>query len=65
MTDYTKVRFTSECPEFTGTDLESYGPFEEGDEAELPEDNAEIVVNRGTAEEIEDEKPEPGEQLWP
>jgi hypothetical protein len=74
MTDYVEVEFESSCPEFMGTDLESYGPFEEGDTAEIPEDNAEILVNRGQAEEHgkpEQEEPEEndespaGERLWP
>jgi DNA replication initiation complex subunit (GINS family) len=49
---YTYVKIVSEVPEFMGTDLETYGPFEEGDEAEIPDDNAEILVNRGNAEEM-------------
>ncbi|WEL19334.1 hypothetical protein [Candidatus Nanohalococcus occultus] len=47
---YTKVKITSEVPEFMGTDLESYGPYDEGEEVQIPEDNAEILVNRGSAE---------------
>lgn len=50
---YEIVKIISDVPEFMGTDLESYGPFEEGEEVEIPEDNAEILVNRGNAEEIE------------
>lgn len=50
---YLIVKIISDVPEFMGTDLESYGPFEEGEEVEIPEDNAEILVNRGNAEEIE------------
>jgi DNA replication initiation complex subunit (GINS family) len=49
---YEIVEITSEVPEFMGTDLEAYGPFEEGEEAEIPEDNAEILVNRGNAEKV-------------
>ena len=49
---YTQVKITSEVPEFMGTDLETYGPYEDGEQAELPEDNAEILVNRGNAEEL-------------
>ncbi|MFB6100567.1 MAG: hypothetical protein ABEK16_04810 [Candidatus Nanohalobium sp.] len=49
---YEIVEITSEVPEFMGTDLEAYGPFEEGEEAEIPEDNAEILVNRGNAEQL-------------
>lgn len=50
---YNIVKIISDVPEFMGTDLESYGPFEEGEEVEIPEDNAEILLNRGNAEEIE------------
>jgi len=50
---YNLVKIISDVPEFMGTDLESYGPFEEGEEVKIPEDNAEILVNRGNAEEIE------------
>jgi len=45
-----QVEFVSDCPDFMGIDLEGYGPFEEGDTAELPGDNAEILINRGIAE---------------
>lgn len=47
---YESLEITSHVPEFMGTDLEEYGPFEEGDEVEIPEENAEILVNRGSAE---------------
>lgn len=50
---YEKVEIVSKVPEFMGTDLESYGPFEEGEKAELPEENADILVNRGSAEKVE------------
>jgi DNA replication initiation complex subunit (GINS family) len=49
---YKIVKINSDVPEFMGTDLEAYGPFEEGDQAEVPEDNAEILENRGNAEVI-------------
>lgn len=49
---YDKVKIVSDVPEFMGTDLESYGPFDEGEKVEIPEDNAEILVNRGNAEKI-------------
>lgn len=49
---YEIVEITSEVPEFMGTDLEAYGPFEEGEQAEIPQDNAEILVNRGNAEQL-------------
>lgn len=47
---YEIVKILAEVPEFMGTDLETYGPFDEGEEVELPEDNAEILINRGNAE---------------
>jgi DNA replication initiation complex subunit (GINS family) len=47
---YNIVKINSDVPEFMGTDLEAYGPYEEGDQAEVPEDNAEILENRGNAE---------------
>lgn len=50
---YNMVKIVSKVPEFMGTDLESYGPFEEGEEAEIPEENAEILVNRGSAEKVD------------
>ena len=52
-TEYEAIRILKEIPEFTGTDLETYGPFEEGNEVEVPKKNAEILVNRGNAEFIE------------
>jgi len=51
--DYETVKVLSEIPEFMGTDLESYGPFEEGEEVHIPEENADILVNRGSAEKME------------
>lgn len=50
---YVMIEILSEVPEFMGTDLESYGPFEKGEEVKVPEDNAEILINRGNAEEIQ------------
>lgn len=49
---YRKVKILGNVPEFMGTDLEEYGPFEEGDKPLLPEDNAEILENRGNAEAV-------------
>lgn len=50
--DYATVKITASVPEFMGTDLETYGPFDEGEEVQVPEENAEILVNRGNAEEV-------------
>ena len=61
-TEYEEVRITSKVPEFKGTDLSDYGPFSEGEVVEVPEDNAEILVNRGNAEQVEEEDSEPAEE---
>jgi hypothetical protein len=55
-TEYVEVRFISEVPEFRGTDLDVYGPFDEGEIVEIPKDNADILVNRGNAEFVENEE---------
>jgi|APHM01.1.fsa_nt_gi hypothetical protein len=50
---YKKVEIVSEVPEFMGTDLETYGPFDQGEKTSLPEENAEILANRGNAKILE------------
>lgn len=49
---YTAVIFQSNCPEFVGIDLKEYGSFEEGETAEIPVDNTDILINRGMAENV-------------
>lgn len=50
----TLVSFLSEVPEqITGADMQIYGPFEEGDVANIPERTAQLLVKQGLAEEIE------------
>lgn len=44
------VVVTQEVPEFMGVDLNAYGPYEEGDEARVPEKNADVLVEQGKAE---------------
>lgn len=46
------VRTLERVPEFMGTDLEPYGPFEAGEEAEIPAENAEVLEEQGKAERI-------------
>lgn len=43
------VAFVADQEEFMGVDMEEYGSFEEGDVAAIPADNAEVVVEQGTA----------------
>ena len=46
------VRFLCPVPKFVGTELEEYGPFGEEDIANLPSEIAEVLINKGRAEEI-------------
>jgi len=48
----TSVRFTRPVPRFLGTELETYGPFEENDIASLPSKIARILVKKERAEEM-------------
>jgi hypothetical protein len=47
--EYVKVRFLKEIPSIVGADMKVYGPFKEGDIAELPKVNAEVLVKQGVA----------------
>jgi DNA replication initiation complex subunit (GINS family) len=47
----TKIKFLSPLPAIIGSDMVHYGPFKEGDEAELPSDNARVLVEKDIAEE--------------
>ncbi len=46
------IRFIYSVPKFLGHQLEIYGPFEEDDTANLPEEIADILIKKGRAEEI-------------
>ncbi len=46
------IRFTNPVPKFLGTELEVYGPYEEEDVANLPRQIADILIQKGRAEEI-------------
>lgn len=50
--DKKKVKISEFVPKFVGTDLKEYGPFEAEDEAELPDDVAELLIEKGSAEPI-------------
>lgn len=45
-----RIKILKNLPKFVGTDLKVYGPFKEGDIAELPEKEAQLLVSRGIAE---------------
>lgn len=47
----TRIRFLTQFPSIIGSDMVHYGPFKEGDSADLPSDNAKILIEEGAAEE--------------
>ena len=47
------VRFMDKVPKFVGPELEEYGPFEEEDIANLPEEVANVLLVKGKAEEMQ------------
>lgn len=42
-----EVRFLQEIPEFVGIDLKDYGPFKPNDTAEIPLENAILLILQG------------------
>ena len=44
------LKITHAIPKFVGPDLNEYGPFDEGDEVKLPDEIAEVLVNKGRAD---------------
>ena len=50
LTKKVKVKFLEYVPRFIGIDEEEYGPFEKGEIAEIPEDNAKLLIEKGYAE---------------
>lgn len=49
------VRFMGAVPKFVGKELEEYGPFDEEDVANLPTAIAKVLIEKGRAEEIEEQ----------
>lgn len=49
------VRFLKPVPKFVSKDLRVYGPFDEEDIAKLPEDAADLLIEKGRAEAMESE----------
>jgi DNA replication initiation complex subunit (GINS family) len=47
------VRFLKEVPAIVGVDLKIYGPFSPEDVGSLPVENAQVLVKRGVAAEVE------------
>ncbi|MCX8147114.1 MAG: hypothetical protein N3D84_01455 [Candidatus Woesearchaeota archaeon] len=50
-----RVRFLSCVPSFIGPSLEVYGPYEENENADVPEEIAKLLVEKGRAELVDDE----------
>ncbi len=46
------IRFLQEIPQFVGTDLDTYGPFDKEDIANLPLEIADLLIKKEKAEEI-------------
>jgi DNA replication initiation complex subunit (GINS family) len=44
--EYVKIRFLKDIPAIVGADMKTYGPFKEGEIAELPKPNAEALVKQ-------------------
>ncbi|MEM5799747.1 MAG: hypothetical protein QXZ43_03740 [Candidatus Aenigmatarchaeota archaeon] len=51
-TDYTKVEFLDYIEEFIGIDLKKFGPYNKGDKALIPKDNAELFIKVGKAKKV-------------
>jgi hypothetical protein len=47
--EYVRVRFLRDIPAIVGADMKTYGPFKEGEIAELPKPNAEALVKQEVA----------------
>jgi len=48
-TNYVKVEFLEDIDEFVGIDLKKFGPYNKGDMALIPKDNAELFIKAGKA----------------
>ncbi|MDY6777734.1 MAG: hypothetical protein SVU32_03650 [Candidatus Nanohaloarchaea archaeon] len=51
--DLVEVAIQEEVPAFMGVDMESYGPFNAGEEVMIPEENAEVLEEQGSAERLD------------
>lgn len=50
--DRVRLRFSAHVEQFIGTELEEYGPFDEGNEADIPSNIAEILISEGKAMQV-------------
>jgi len=50
--DFEKIEFKDDVEEFIGVDLKKYGPFKKGNVAEIPKDNAKLLIKMKKAKKI-------------
>lgn len=50
--DSQRVEFLESIEEFTGIDLKNYGPFNKGDKALIPTENAELLIKAKKVKEV-------------
>jgi len=48
---FKKLKFNESVPKFVGEDLKTYGPFKQGDKANIPEETANLLLKTKKAEE--------------
>ncbi len=51
--DFKTVAFLQKLPQFVGIDMGYYGPYQQGDIATVPAENARVLVDKGAAELVE------------
>ena len=52
-TDFKTVAVLQQLPRFVGIDMHCYGPYQQGDIATIPTENARLLVEKGAAELVE------------
>ncbi len=50
--EYIRVEFLDDIEEFIGIDLKKFGPYNKGDKALIPKDNADLFVKAGKAKKV-------------
>ena len=49
------LKFVTSIPAIIGVDMGTYGPYDSGDVASIPKENAENLIRKGLAVEVEEE----------
>jgi len=50
--DFEKIEFNEDIEEFVGIDLKKYGPFKKGDAADIPTENAKLLIKMKKAKRL-------------